>query len=84
VRFIDHRKRLARGAIAAGAALLTLAIGSSPSQARVAQRTATPTINGYSTGVFHWSAVRKVDHYQFQLASDRRFHAPVLGGAGNF
>ena len=43
-----------------------------------------PTVHGYSTGVFHWSAVRKVDHYQFELASDRKFHAPVLGGAGNF
>jgi hypothetical protein len=84
VRFIDHRGRFARRAVAASAALLTLAIGSSASQARVAQRAATPTINSYSNGVFHWSAVRKVDHYQFQLASDRKFHAPVLGGAGNF
>jgi hypothetical protein len=44
----------------------------------------TQTIHSYTTGVFHWSAVRKVDHYQFELASDRNFHSPVLGGAGNF
>jgi hypothetical protein len=25
-----------------------------------------------------------VDHYQFELASDRKFNSPVLGGAGNF
>jgi hypothetical protein len=87
VRFIDHRSRLARGAVAAAAALVTLAIGSSTSEARVATpeaARATPTVHAYTTGVFHWSAVRHVDHYQFELASDRKFHAPVLGGAGNF
>jgi hypothetical protein len=87
VRFTDHRARLGRGAVAAVAALLTLVVGASASQARVTvprAAQATPTVHSYSTGVFHWSAVRKVDHYQFQLASDRKFHAPVLGGAGNF
>jgi hypothetical protein len=82
-----HRSRLGRGAVAAGAALLMLAIGASASQARVATSRAvraTPTVNSYSTGVFHWSAVRHIDHYQFELASDRKFHAPVLGSAGNF
>jgi hypothetical protein len=87
VRFINHRRRFGRSAVAAVAALLTLAVGSSASQARVATARAalkTPTLHGYSTGVFHWSAVRHVDHYQFELASDRKFHSPVLGGAGNF
>jgi hypothetical protein len=86
VRFTDHRSRLGRGAVAAVAALLTLA-GASASRASVAASgavRATPAVTGYNTGVFHWSSVRHVDHYQFELASDRKFHAPVLGGAGNF
>lgn len=85
--FTDHRGHVRRGAVAAAVALLTLASTSSVSQARVATtRTAqaTPTIHAYWTGVFHWSAVRKVDHYRFELASDRKFHSPVLGSAGNF
>ena len=56
-------------------------------QARVSVSQTTlkaPTFAGYSTGVFHWSAVRKADHYQFELASDRGFNSAVLGGAGNF
>jgi hypothetical protein len=65
-------------------ALVTLAIGASASQARVTAPLTTPTVHAYSTGVFQWSAVRRVDHYQFELASDRKFHAPVLGGAGTF
>jgi hypothetical protein len=44
----------------------------------------TPTLHGYSTGVFHWAAVRRVADYQFELATDRKFHSPALGGAGNF
>jgi hypothetical protein len=87
LRFIDHRGHLRRGAVAAAVVLLTLALTSSVSQARVSAARgaqATPTIHAYWTGVFHWSAVRKVDHYQFELASDRQFHSPALGGAGNF
>src|SRR5207244_4594443 len=38
----------------------------------------------YMAGVFTWSAVRKADHYEFQLAADKAFNSPVLGGAGNF
>ena len=81
MRFIDHRLRLGRGAVAAVAALVTLAVGASASQARVAVRQAalrTPILRGYSTGVFHWSSVRRVDNYQFELATDRKFHSPVL------
>ena len=87
VRAIRHQTRLRRGAIGGVAALLALAFGVSASQARVGvSQTAlkTSTLTGYSTGVFHWSAVRRADHYEFQLASDRKFHSPVLGGAGNF
>lgn len=87
VRFIDHRGRLCRGAVVATAALLMLALGSSAAQARVATSQAvltTPTVHSYSTGVFHWSAVRKADHYVFELASDRKFNSLVLGDAGNF
>lgn len=87
VSFIDHRGHLRRGAVATGVAILTLALTSSVSQARVSSpRDAlnTPTIHAYTTGVFHWSAVRRVDHYQFELASDRKFNSTVLGGAGNF
>jgi hypothetical protein len=78
VRFIDHWRR---GAVAAFAVLLTLAVGASASQAHVAAPQAvlkTPTVRGYSTGVFHWSAVRRVANYQFELATDRKFHSPVL------
>jgi hypothetical protein len=75
------------GDSACACALAALAVGSSASQARVAAPRAasqTPIVRGYTTGVFHWSAVRRVDHYQFELASDRKFNSPVLGGAGNF
>ena len=84
LRFIHHRGHFRRAGVAASVALLALALTSSISQARVTGAQATPTIHAYTTGVFHWSAVRKVDHYQFELASDRKFHSPVLGGAGNF
>src|SRR5919198_52391 len=33
---------------------------------------------------FAWSAVRRADHYEFQLAADSRFNSPVLGSDGSF
>ena len=85
---IDHGRRLARRAVLpAVVALLALALTASASQARIdASQSAlsTPTFAGYITGVFTWSAVLRADHYEFQLAADRAFNSPVLGGAGNF
>ena len=81
VRSIGHRGRLSRGAVAAVVALLTLAVGTSASEARVAAPQAvlkTAIVRGYSTGVFHWLAVPKVENYEFELATDRRFHSPIL------
>jgi hypothetical protein len=84
---MDHGRRLARRAVLpAVVALLALAFASA-SQARVAtslSALSAPTYAGYTTGVFHWSAVRKADHYEFELASDSGFNSPVLGNAGNF
>lgn len=79
--FISHRG-LGRAAVAAAVALLTLAVGASASKAYVTTPRAalkTPTVRGYSTGVFQWSAVRKAQSYQFELATDRKFHSPILG-----
>src|SRR4029077_19681066 len=83
-----HGMRLARRTVLpAFVALVTLAIGVSAPQARVATSKAAlsaPTFVGYSTGVFRWSAVRKADHYQFELANDKAFNSTVLGNAGSF
>jgi hypothetical protein len=68
-------------------ALLALAFLASASQARSNAPhsvLAAPTYASYITGVFHWSAVRKADHYEFQIAADKGFNSPVLGGAGSF
>jgi hypothetical protein len=85
---LDHRGRLVRKTVlAAVVALVTLAFAASASQARVASSQSVlsaPTFAGYSTGVFHWSAVRKADHYEFELANDKGFNSPVLGSSGNF
>jgi hypothetical protein len=86
---MDHRpRRLSRKVVLTSvAALAVLAFGASASQARVAvsqSALSAPTFAGYSTGVFHWSAVRKADHYEFELASDKGFNSPVLGSTGNF
>ena len=68
-------------------ALLALAFAASASQARVSASQSAfsaPTYAGYMTGIFSWSAVRRADHYEFELAADKAFNSPVLGGAGNF
>jgi hypothetical protein len=44
----------------------------------------TPTIGAYSTGVFHWAAVRRADHYEFELAGDPKFNSLVPGHSGHF
>ena len=33
---------------------------------------------------FAWTAVRGVDHYEFQIAADARFNSPILGSVGHF
>lgn len=38
--------------------------------------------SAHTFGLFHWRALRRVDHYQFELASDRHFKSLVLGGSG--
>jgi hypothetical protein len=85
---MDHGKRLARRTLLlAVVGLLALAFAASASQARVAaprSALSATAVAGYSTGVFHWSAVRGADHYEFELAADRHFNSPVLGNAGNF
>jgi hypothetical protein len=82
---MDHGRRIVRRIVLPGVlALLALAFASSASQARVVTGLSAPTYAGYSTGVFHWSAVRKADHYEFELANDKGFNSPVLGNAGNF
>jgi hypothetical protein len=84
---MDHGRRLARRTIPVLMALAALAVGASASQARVATTRAAlsaPSYAGYSTGVFRWSAVRRADHYEFELAADRGFNSPVLGSAFNF
>jgi hypothetical protein len=76
-----------RAVLPALVAFLALAFAASASQARVATSKvvlSAPTYAGYSTGIFRWSAVRKADHYQFELANDKSFNSPVLGNAGNF
>lgn len=67
--------------------LLVLALSAAVSQARVVTNRSTlkaPATASYTTGVFHWSAVRRANHYEFQLASDKAFNSPVLGNAGSF
>jgi hypothetical protein len=85
---VRRDKRPARFALPALFALLVLAYGPSASQARIAAIRAvvkrTPTVHGYATGVFHWRAVRRADHYEFQIASDPGFNSQVLGSAGSF
>jgi hypothetical protein len=85
---MDHRRRFCRRtALLAFVALAVLAFSASASQARVVVSRSTlsaPTFAGYSTGVFRWSAVRKADHYEFELANDKGFNSSVLGSAGNF
>ncbi len=85
---MDHGRLLAwRPVLSAVVALLALAFTASASQARVSAPQSVlsaPTYAGYSTDVFRWSAVRKADHYEFELAADRGFNSPVLGGSGNF
>ena len=67
-------------------ALVVLAFAASASQARITHGSALKAraAAGYSTGVFRWSAVRHTDHYEFELASDKKFNSPVLGRAGSF
>ena len=44
-----------------------------------------PTISAvWMLPTFAWTPVRRTDHYEFQLAADARFNAPVLGGDGSF
>jgi hypothetical protein len=44
-----------------------------------------PTVSAsWMLPTFAWTPVRHVDHYEFQLAADARFNAPVLGGDGSF
>ena len=44
-----------------------------------------PTISAvWMLPTFAWTPVRRADHYEFQLAADARFNAPVLGGDGSF
>jgi hypothetical protein len=79
--------RLARRTVLPAVVALVALAFASASQARVAtpaSALSAPTFAGYSTGVFHWSAVRRADHYEFQLANDKGFNSPVLGNAGNF
>jgi hypothetical protein len=43
-----------------------------------------PTISAvWMLPTFAWTPVRRADHYEFQLAADARFNAPVLGGDGS-
>jgi hypothetical protein len=68
-------------------ALLVLGFAASATQARVGGHSSTlkaPAAGSYSTGVFKWGAVRHADHYEFELASDKKFNSPVLGRAGSF
>jgi hypothetical protein len=44
----------------------------------------TPTFRSYITGIFRWSAVRRVDHYEFELATDPKFNSLVPGHTGHF
>ena len=85
---MDHgRRRARRIVLPAVVALVALAFTASGSGARASasqSALSAPTYADYITGVFSWSAVRNADHYEFQLAADRGFNAPVLGGAGNF
>jgi hypothetical protein len=76
-----------RTALPAAVALIALAVTASASQARVSgpgSALSAPTYAAYITGVFQWSAVRKADHYEFELAADKGFNSPVLGGSGSF
>lgn len=79
---MNHGGRAARAAAPVVAALVALAFGASASQAHVSGSTgapAAPVFTGYSTGVFHWSAVRRADHYDFQLANDNaKFNSIIL------
>lgn len=89
VSSLMHHWRRCVGKIALPAAVALLALGftASTSQAHVTTSRlalSAPTYAGYSTGVFHWAAVRRADHYEFELANDKGFNSPVLGSAGNF
>jgi hypothetical protein len=44
-----------------------------------------PTVSAvWMLPTFAWSAVKRADHYEFQLAADSQFNSPVLGGDGDF
>ncbi len=44
-----------------------------------------PTVSAvWRLPTFAWTPVRKAAHYEFELAADSQFNAPVLGGDGSF
>src|SRR5438105_9532943 len=85
---VRSKAKLAGLGLAAAAALSILtphAFGRADRAAIAKPHLLRPTVSAsWTLPTFAWTPVRHVDHYEFQLAADARFNAPVLGGDGSF
>src|SRR5436309_15385683 len=75
-------------AVVAAAAAFTVSQGAFGSADRVGiapPHLLRPTVSAvWRLPTFAWTPVRHTAHYEFQLAADAQFNAPVLGGDGSF
>jgi hypothetical protein len=85
---VRSKAKLAGFGLVAAAALSVLAPHASGHVNRAAiakPHLRKPTVSAvWMLPTFAWTPVRRADHYEFQLAADPRFNAPVLGGDGSF
>jgi len=85
---VRSKRKLMGLGLAAAAALFVLVpqgFGRTDRAAIARPHLLKPTVSAvWMLPTFAWSAVKRADHYEFQLAADSQFNSPVLGGAGDF